>query len=101
MRDLDAVIREVDLVMGRLFRCRQDLSDLLRAGSGIPLEDDLQDDLRREMDGYRKRLGGLLQQTIDFPPRHIRHFPLLAEFWADGSYEKSVFVMSKFPDGLN
>jgi hypothetical protein len=99
MRDLDGVIREVDLVMGRLIRCRQDLAELIRSASGIPLEDDLQDDLREEMDRYRGRLATLLQQTVDFPPRHRRHFELLPEFWADGSYEKSVFLMAKFPDG--
>src|SRR5207244_2650331 len=39
-----------------------------------------------------------LQELIDFPPRHLRHFPLLARFWQDGSYDRSVFLMTKFPD---
>jgi hypothetical protein len=100
VRELDVVIREVDLVMARFLRSRQELTDLMRAGSGLGLEDDLQDDLRQDMARNRQRLAELLQQTVDFPPRHRRHFDVLKDFWAEGSYEKSVFIMSKFPDDV-
>jgi hypothetical protein len=35
---------------------------------------------------------------IKFPPRHIRHIGMLKEFWKDGSYDQSVFIMTKFPN---
>jgi hypothetical protein len=54
--------------------------------------------LQQRVDWSTKRVGDELQRLVDFPPRHIRHFPLLQAFWDDGSYERSVFVMTKFPD---
>ena len=40
-----------------------------------------------------------LEALILFPPQHSRHSSLLAHFNQDSSYEKSIFVMTKFPTG--
>lgn len=42
--------------------------------------------------------GERLRDLIDFPPHHLRHFPRLEAFWREGSYERSVFLMTKFPE---
>jgi hypothetical protein len=40
----------------------------------------------------------VLREVIEFPPHHGRHEQVLAQFHDAGSFEKSVFVMTKFPD---
>lgn len=95
------MIRDVELVVGQLLSCQQELRDLGRLGSGVALEADLIDELRQRMARNRGRLAQLLEVAVDFPPRHVRHFSVLEQFWRDGSYEKSVFIMSKFPDGTD
>lgn len=99
MKDLDGIIRELDLIMRQQLAWHQQLRELGRYGYDATLEDEFQADLRQNMARNRLRLIRLIQRTVDFPPRHMRHFVALEKFWAEGSYDKSVFVMSKFPDG--
>jgi hypothetical protein len=100
-RSLDGVMRDVELVVSQLLTAQQELRDLGRFGSGVALEADLIDELRQRMARNRGRLQQLLESTMEFPPRHVRHFALLEQFWRDGGYEESVFIMSKFPDGTD
>jgi hypothetical protein len=49
-----------------------------------------------ELGRYKyKALGDL----VAFPPHHIRHFQELAIFHDNKPFEKSVFIMTKFPEG--
>lgn len=99
MKDFEGIIRELDLIMRQQLAWHQQLRELGRYGFDATLEDEFQADLRQNMARNRLRLLRLLQRTVDFPPRHMRHFGTLERFWAEGSYDKSVFVMSKFPNG--
>jgi len=38
----------------------------------------------------------LLLNLVRFPPQHLRHFDRLEPFFAKGSYEKSIFIMTKY-----
>jgi hypothetical protein len=98
MKDFDGVMREVELIMRQQLHCQQELQEIGRSVFGAALEEEIQSELRQTMASNRERLIQLLQRTVDFPPRHLRHFGLLDDFWRDGSYSQSVFIMSKFPD---
>lgn len=100
MKDFTGVMHELDLIMRQQLLWQQQLRELDRTGFALELEGELQADLLQSIARNRDRLLKLLQRTVDFPPRHMRHFALLEQFWRDGSYDKSVFVMSKFPSGL-
>jgi hypothetical protein len=41
----------------------------------------------------------VIEQIVRFPPQHDRHGAKLEEFWKDGTYDESVFIMTKFPVG--
>ena len=99
MKDFDGVMHEVDLIMRQQLHCQQELHEIGRSLFGAALEEEIQSDLRQTMARNRERLMKLLQRTVDFPPRHLRHFALLDDFWRDGAYDRSVFIMSKFPQG--
>jgi len=72
--------------------------DLNRSGLPPGMEEDHRRDLENRIRGYAGKSTALLETLVDFPPRHIRHFPKLTEFWAEGSFDRSVFIMTKFPD---
>jgi hypothetical protein len=38
------------------------------------------------------------EKLLRFPPYHERHLAKLVDFHKEASYEKSVFIMTKFPD---
>lgn len=100
MKDFDGILHELDLIMRQQLLSEQQLRELGRSGFGAgEMEDELQADLRQSIARNRARLLRLLRRTVDFPPRHMRHFATLKKFWTDGSYDRSVFVMSKFPNG--
>ncbi len=47
-----------------------------------------------------RKISDALQDLVRYPPHQLRHFERLKEFHENGrSYDKSVFIMTKFPDG--
>jgi len=55
--------------------------------------------LAQQMRTYRNQMAGVLSLLCRYPPQHDRHFRKLSEFHREGSFDQSVFVMTKFPDG--
>jgi hypothetical protein len=96
--DLDAARRDIEAFVAESINAQAELVRLRNSGLSAGGEDEFRSLLQQRIDWSTKRVGDELQRLVDFPPRHLRHFPLLEAFWADGSYERSVFVMTKFPD---
>lgn len=48
----------------------------------------------------RRRLGAL-QDLVAYPPDYQGYFPQLAQFWQQTPVERSVFIMTKYPDGAD
>ncbi len=55
--------------------------------------------LAHQVRDYRNQMANVLSLICRFPPQHDRHFRKLSEFHRDGSFDQSVFIMTKFPDG--
>jgi len=47
----------------------------------------------------RQERIGVLEDLVAFPPRHGQHAALIDQFWKVVPNAKSVFVMTKYPDG--
>jgi hypothetical protein len=64
------------------------------------MKDERDQDFRSDIERQRQRLRliKLLREIIEFPPQHIRHEHFLPQFHGVASFDKSVFVMTKFPD---
>ena len=69
--------------------------------TGLPaaFEDEKRAELDREIQNMKRQFEEHLERIELFPSRHIRHLPLLDNFWKDGKYSDSVFIMTKFPEG--
>lgn len=98
MKDLDGARRDLEAIMRSIMRAQDELDELRGSTLPVGLQDELRAEVNRRLDSRKQDLLTELQQIVDFPPRHLRHFPLLAKFWEDGDYKHSVFVMTKFPE---
>jgi hypothetical protein len=57
--------------------------------------------LAQQIDNIRREKLRGLGELVRYPPFHVRHFDKLADYYkaAGCSFDKSVFIMTKFPDG--
>ena len=50
-------------------------------------------------DGQVLASGGSFTELLALPPQHLRYETKLGQFRREASFEKSVFIMTKFPEG--
>jgi hypothetical protein len=50
-------------------------------------------------DGHVLASGGSFAELLALPPQHVRYETKLGQFRREASFEKSVFIMTKFPEG--
>jgi hypothetical protein len=97
IRPIDNVLRSLERKFSRIRYFEDERSQLGRGGLSQAEVDEEQQWLTVQEQEFRQRCHSDLETLLDFPPRHIRHQPELDRFWADGGYEDSVFIMTKFP----
>jgi hypothetical protein len=97
MRDLDAALNDLQYLISRRLRLQNDINQVATMGLSAALADEERQRLQMEEREARARSLNQLEDLLSFPPRHIRHKEQLDDFWRDGPYELSVFVMTKFP----
>ena len=61
-------------------------------------KDERASQLAEEIERRRKMMLNVMQEVVDFPPQHTRHSVELGKFHQTAAFDKSVFVMTKFPD---
>jgi hypothetical protein len=97
LKDIDQALRDLEYYFTRQSAYQQELANL---NSMLVSHDVRSDRLSKLHDDILKttvRCKQIVEVLIDFPPRHVRHFNILKEFWEHGSYDRSVFIMTKFP----
>ena len=55
--------------------------------------------LRRELGACRNEMEELVNLLLRVPPWHTRHRNALGAFHREGDFDRSVFIMCKFPEG--
>ena len=50
-------------------------------------------------DGQVLASGGSFTELLTLPPQHLRYETKLGQFRREATFEKSVFIMTKFPEG--
>jgi len=94
----DDAFAALRLDMMKLTQLERDRLDLLNSPLNAAMKDKRDQDLKRDTERQHRRVTKVLEQVVAFPPYHIRHKDLLEKFHWKPNYEKSVFVMTKFPD---
>lgn len=98
MPDIDAALKTIRYFLGQEQQLIQERKELME-------RQDLDRDLREEQDEFlaaqlKEREWRTLErfrQLLNTPPFHSRHDTPLEQFHGVADYEKSVFIMTKFP----
>jgi hypothetical protein len=82
-------------------RIAERMANLTDANLPKALRDELDSTFLEQISQVRKATLRELDKLVRYPPFHSRHFYKLAEYYehAGCGYEKSVFIMTKFPEG--
>jgi hypothetical protein len=72
-------------------------SALRKAGRSPAFKDEVSDLAADHVENVRRLISKKLGELLRFPPQHKRHSEKLAEFNEEAPYEKSIFIMTKFP----
>jgi hypothetical protein len=78
---------------------KEELNEVLQSTLPKYQKDEIQADIEMRINAYENRKAKALTELVTFPPQHLRHFPKLADFHQAAPYEKSIFIMTKFPEG--
>lgn len=101
MLDFDDVLTALRVDILKLAQLERERIDLLNSPMNAAMKDERDKDLKSDIERQRTRSMGVLRNMVDFPPQHTRHGQLLTQFIGVAPFEKSVFVMTKFPDANN
>jgi hypothetical protein len=82
-------------------KARRSLDDLHRSGRSQAFQDEMGDYATRAITNWEQAIKSILEKILRFPPHHNRHGALLSDFYKTAPYDKSIFVMTKFPASKN
>ena len=97
MIDFDNALTALRLDILKLVQLERERLDLLNSPLNPAMKDERDQDFKSDIERQRLRLMKLLRGVVEFPPHHIRHEQFLAQFHGVATFDKSVFVMTKFP----
>ncbi|MCD6057752.1 MAG: hypothetical protein K0Q89_1282 [Thermomicrobiales bacterium] len=98
MIDFDNALTALRLDILKLAQLERERLDLLNSPLNPAMKDERDQDFKSDIERQRLRLMKLLREVVEFPPHHMRHEQFLAQFHGVATFDKSVFVMTKFPD---
>jgi hypothetical protein len=98
LKDIDQALRDLEYYIKVQSSYQKELETLNSMLVSDEIQNDRLGELRDSILKANSKCKQMLEMLIEFPPRHIRHFNMLKEFWKHGSYDKSVFIITKFPN---
>jgi hypothetical protein len=98
---LDSKIAEFRALFEYIYREKENLENLSKSGNILqsPIMQDKLSLFTQHFSNLDDLLRTLLQDLLQCPPCHLRHRDMLSLFHRIAPYEKSVFIMTKFPEG--
>jgi hypothetical protein len=98
MIDFDNAVAALRIDSLKIAQLEQERIGLWNSTLPSAMKDEREGDLKADIERQRLRLLGVLMEMVNFPPQHLRHNKVLPQFHTVAPFEKSVFVMTKFPD---
>ena len=98
MLDLAQALEVLRLDILKIAQLEKDRLDLLNSPLNAAMKDERDRELKEEIGKRRSWTTRVLIDLATFPPHHAKHSQQLEEFKKAGGFEKSVFIMTKFPD---
>lgn len=101
MNDIATALKDLRSLIATVSRREQEREDFLRGSMNDALKAELLRDLENDIEKFNIRMASVLENLTRFPPCHLRHQQKLQAFHENASYEKSIFIMTKFPNIQN
>lgn len=98
MIDLENAVAALRLDIVHLAKREKERLDLLNSPLPAAMKDERDQELKADIERRRQGLVKVLREVVEFPPHHLRHESVLPQFHSVAPFDKSVFVMTKFPD---
>jgi hypothetical protein len=98
LKDLTQVERDLEYLFQNKLKFKEELKRVENTGLSPQLEADQRDFLNKQVAVFSGKCQAELENLVAFPYWQIRHAKLLQDFWKNGNYDNSVFIMTKFPD---
>jgi len=98
MMDIDAALMVLRQDIQGIVQLETERLNILNSPLPAAQRDERASHLAEEIEHRRELMRSVMQNVLDFPPQHTRHSLVLNQFHQTASFDKSVFVMTKFPD---
>jgi hypothetical protein len=95
--DLDQAMDELRDLFAMEGKARRSLADSRKPGRSQAFQDEMYETATSNVRNWQQRVVRKLEELVRYPPQHIRHGTYLGEFHEVAPYEKSIFIMTKFP----
>ena len=99
MRNLEEALALLDQLFDKEAALERERTDLLNSPLPPAWRDEQDAQIKGRIDKLNAYKRDLLVDVLRFPPHHRRHEQAIQQFHNTSAYEKSVFIMTKFPDG--
>jgi len=97
VREIEEILQEICDKRVALKQIEAQLTSTLNSTSNVALRDELAQTLRKHIAISKQEIKAVVSELVRWPPHKIEHFEKLAQFFAEYSYEMSVFIMTKYP----
>lgn len=99
MRSLEETLSLLDELFEKEAALELERRGLLNSPLPPAWRDEQDSQIKGRIETLKAYKKTLLQELLRFPPHHGRHAQALADFQAACAFERSVFIMTKYPEG--
>lgn len=97
MPDIESTLKVLNQLWARVNKAEEDRRDLMQSGLPQGMKDEQDKAALQQIAKLHGYQSELLRELVRYPPCAVEHFANLEQFHQISSYERSVFVMTKFP----
>jgi hypothetical protein len=98
MRELDDVLEDLCSKRADLKYLVEQRDSMLKTMQSLAARDELAKNLQKSIDAAKAEVKATVAELVRWPPHKKEHFEKLGEFFGEHPYDKSVFIMTKYPD---
>jgi hypothetical protein len=98
MLNIEQTLEALRICVLKVHDLEQDRLKILNSTLNTAMKDEKDRELKHDIERERKWITRVLDDLMYFPPHHARHEQKLDDFHRVAPFERSVFIMTKFPD---
>jgi hypothetical protein len=97
MREIEEILKDICEKRGALKQMEDQRMSIMNSMMNPALRDELTQPLQKYITIAKGEVDAAVSELIRWPPHKVEHFAKLKQFLAEYPYEKSVFIMTKYP----